>query len=634
MKNKTDYLSIRQMATLDVLEEMKGKYVSKKTISKLINSSERTIQNDIQVLKEVLSRNGGLIEAKIGYGYRLTVSDSLEVNELKQRSIRQYSEIAHIDYPQGRSRYIISRLLWSKEGISSNNLVDELFVSKSSFSSDLKRARQILKKYNLSIVRESNKGIIISGLEKNKRACIVMENMINDFSEIQFSVNMEYVSTVIVDKMTFYQYSITDLVLQNLVVHICTSIERMRDGEFIRDSIELEDFDFEKEIAAAIISELAVTYNLPIVENEINYLAMQIQSKRKYDIKDAISDEINKYVREILELIGNRFGFDFSNDVELILAISLHLKPLFVRMKNNVRLYNSKSEEIQNSIPLAFDMATNISHWMSRKFGFVLNNSEISYIALHLGVALEKKENQRNQKKVLVITCERRGGYLLLQQRLYHNLHPYLEKLTIVDNLTIEQEIIDEYDIVLTTEKNVIIHPHVINIDYFISDDNLLYIRKCLMKNNSKYHEYFNERTTFIGNVDNKIDIIFELCEMINKEYEIDENLFDAVLRRENLGYTGYSNNIALTHPDNILSLKTVVGLGLLENAIEWEQGIFVKIVILVCVQEDREDEIKDLFNCFSELIKQKELVDQIIAERTLENFINVISSVTYSNLL
>ena len=138
----------------------------------------------------------------------------------------------------------------------------------------------------------------------------------------------------------------------------------------------------------------------------------------------------------------------------------------------------------------------------------------------------------------------------------------------------------------------------------------------------------FHPNLFFKGKIKNKKEIIEIMCNLINKNYNLDDNLFESVMKREEMGYTSFNNKIAITHPKDIMSDVPIGCLAILEEEILWDNKN-VQIIILFCNSKSQEytESIKELFKRISILINSKEKVDEILSEMSYMSFINVIKN-------
>ena len=193
-------------------------------------------------------------------------------------------------------------------------------------------AKEVLKKYNLSLVSKPYYGLKIEGSEINKRQCIIKENLCFAHNFIQNEKDepiINEVKNIVTQILVDSHYKISDIALQNLIIHIATAIERMRSGNYLeQQSINLKDddvFHHVLEISNKIIQSCCNKYSLPYTESEVVLLALNLQGKREYDQQEYISDEINKKIYHGLQQINENYNLDLTNDLNLRISLGLHM---------------------------------------------------------------------------------------------------------------------------------------------------------------------------------------------------------------------------------------------------------------------------------------------------------------------
>ncbi|MDZ5035302.1 HTH domain-containing protein, partial [Clostridium perfringens] len=131
-----------------------------------IGVSSRTIRSDIKDLNDVLKKHGAFILSEKGKGYSIEITD--------KDDFKQFLDFLKVDEKGGyinltikeRAEYIVMKLLLNDikglDGVTQIDLADELFISLSSLKNDIKLSKTILSEIKLDIVKNKNKGIIIS----------------------------------------------------------------------------------------------------------------------------------------------------------------------------------------------------------------------------------------------------------------------------------------------------------------------------------------------------------------------------------------------------------------------------------------------------------------------------------------
>ncbi|MDO4594290.1 MAG: HTH domain-containing protein [Tissierellia bacterium] len=121
------------------------KYYSSKKLSDAIEVSDKTIQKDIKDLNEILLKNGARIISKRGKGYKFAVTDDTKFSFFLKNDWVKYSFEDDINSNENRIERLLSQFLLTNKYLKSEDLADELIVSRSQIQNDIKEVRRILK---------------------------------------------------------------------------------------------------------------------------------------------------------------------------------------------------------------------------------------------------------------------------------------------------------------------------------------------------------------------------------------------------------------------------------------------------------------------------------------------------------
>jgi lichenan operon transcriptional antiterminator len=184
---------------LNALTNM-GQPMSAVDCAKLLNVSISSLKKDIRELKPLLSDHGCEIVGKsgLGNGYEINVIDHelylKYVNKILPSQISNDSN----DYNEqkNRIRFIIEYLLRAKDYTRSEDLADELSISRSQFSKDLTLAKEYFEHYKIELINKSHYGIKVRADEMAIRLCLAntyMNNMnFNDDNETNLKPNPSF----------------------------------------------------------------------------------------------------------------------------------------------------------------------------------------------------------------------------------------------------------------------------------------------------------------------------------------------------------------------------------------------------------------------------------------------------------
>lgn len=177
-----------------------------------------------------------------GYGYQLKVDNK----EIYQAFIQKY-EPHDLAFHHGgdtevsdRYKVILNQLLFEQEPVLFDDLADQLYVSRSTLSHDFKKIRQFLAPYDLHIESKANKGVYVVGSERDKRRFIMnyffgnhFFKSIHQYVDHEFfhtSISFEELTAIVLEECREEGLKLSDFVIQNLVVHIALTIQRIKEG--------------------------------------------------------------------------------------------------------------------------------------------------------------------------------------------------------------------------------------------------------------------------------------------------------------------------------------------------------------------------------------------------------------------
>ena len=131
---------------------------------------------------------------------------------------------------------LLKYLLEHEEFIKIDDLCEELYVSRKTISSNLKRVEEILKRYSIQLIRKPNYGIKVVGKEFDFRLCIANFTMNKKFiveHKDKFNDQVGIISIVVSRKIKKNNIKMSSVAFQNLIVHIYIAIERIKEECYV-----------------------------------------------------------------------------------------------------------------------------------------------------------------------------------------------------------------------------------------------------------------------------------------------------------------------------------------------------------------------------------------------------------------
>ena len=614
--------------------------IKSKILADKYNISIRTIQNDIQVIRDEVEKAGAELKSISSKGHVLLIKNQALCASFADHLTLDYNSNYFFDVQASRVDYLLSTLITSHDFIKSQDLADAMYISRSRISVDLALLKEVLKKYNLSLVSKPYYGLKIEGSEINKRQCIIKENLCFAHNFIQNEKDepiINEVKNIVTQILVDSHYKISDIALQNLIIHIATAIERMRSGNYLeQQSINLKDddvFHHVLEISNKIIQSCCNKYSLPYTESEVVLLALNLQGKREYDQQDYISDEINKKIYHGLQQINENYNLDLTNDLNLRISLGLHILPLLSRLKTGMLLKNIMTYTIKQKFPFAFDIASTFTYSILPEYKERLSDDEISYLALHFSVSLNQTTPVANRKDILLICSQQKSETILIQQKIKQWFNNINEIKTVSASM-VKPEIFDDYNAILTTESKIAeAYPKAMLVNYFLTDTDYQKIEMALNGFTSVKDilDKFDEDLFYYGNVKDKYEMIDILFKKAKKKFKLSDELYDSVMLHEKIASSCFGNKLAIPHPERLITDCTFITVGIPKEEIIWEGDTSINLVMLVSIDKNNVRAYQ-LWYYLSFLISNKDMLDRITKVPTYENLISIINDV-YKNL-
>ncbi len=631
-------LTERQFKILCELQNDNSLFMTADEIASKFDISVRTVKTELSVIKKEIDPFE-FIEFKSipSKGYQLVISNDTKYDDFLDEQKSTLYQTA-VGTPKDRVNKIIALLFESKQGMDLQHMADRLFVSKSTLINDLKNAKHILDQYNIEVIHKPNHGLAIKAKETDIRICINNENIdlfyaYNEFMTIgQISMNLGQIGEILVDTLTKHKYGISDVALQNLIVHIDIIIRRIMIGFFLEEVVDdaiNKEFSNEIVIANDIFEKCHRSFGIPMVKSEINRLAVYLRGKSNYPESSYITDDIDEFVSQSLSAIKENFGVDLSDNVQLRISLSLHIIPLITRLKYNMQLKNKMLDHVRKAYPMAFDIASFVAYRIQEKYGYSISEDEIAYFAIYFNTSILNIQKNDTTNKILIISSLKRSETLLLRERIYSWFSESISELSIIDPFELENVVTSEYKVVCTTESNVFRElDDAILISEFPTDEDHRNIRMILDGFNGKEDilAMFKPEMTFIGHINRKDELMSKLINMIENIDDFAEQLKVEVNKRETMGGTYFGNFVAMPHPMTPVTKKTHISLALLDKPISWDKfNNQVQIVILISIEADNPKAFQ-LWSYLSEFVTNENFVKAVMENLTLDNFRNQVS--------
>lgn len=615
--------------------------ITSEYLASVIKVTSRTIRNDMKDLQAILEKNGADIKSVRGTGYELVVNNNQQfitfINEVFQDTAE--TSVGRPDSPEERIRYIITRLLLTNKFVKLDHLADEIFVSRSTILNDVKDIKKILSRYGLSLEKKPNYGLRIKGDEVKVRFCMSDYifnkkrdelDIVNEQLNILTKEEILIIRNVILALIREHHITLSDVGLNNLIIHVAIACKRIREGNHVLlYSDELNEIIGQKEFSVAekIVKNLSDSLMVDFPENEVAYIAIHLLGTKMIEkspgeqVEKVIDKKIAQLVSDILAKIDEKLSLGISEDKELLEQMCLHIKPAINRYRYGMNLRNPMIDEIKANYPVAFQAGLIAGKELKKQLSIDIDENEIGYLALHIGVAMERKQIHHGPKRCLIVCASGVGSARLLYYKLQSTFGPKLDIVDTTEFYKLQQMDLHDIDFIISTvpiQQKMSVP--VIHVNTFLGDQDLNKI-KTVVSEQTTTLEYTREELVFLQQaLLSKEEVMSYMFSNLKDMGLIDDVFIESVKERESLSSTSFGNFVAIPHPLNPLTDETFWSICTLQKPIEWDDKL-VQFVCLLSVERDSSGDLQRMYDMLGKVIDDRELVQQLIKAKSYHEF-------------
>lgn len=455
-------LTKRQANILGILFR-KQKGISINDLVKYIGVSKRTVYRDLSDIKFVLKeKNIKIVKKNNLFFLKGQEKDSLlrlknELQILPELSIEQRRNILAI------------KLLLENDYQKIFTLAYELDISKNTVINDLNELEDLFEEYNIKIVREKSKGIIIEGQEEKRRdlLCCVLMNSFNNYNLFEIlsseKENYNYIFEIVsfnllkkcyeMIKNNFDTTNISDLQLIQSIFILYISVVRIKNHCYINklyDNDKVSDLTIRNKIEK--ILEILID-DFENLQNEIYFISQYFNYSEKlnfelFNMSDKEETDIVRKTFELIHRVSLKYHFNFKDNDLFVKGIVKHINRLVRNQYNQLPNLKIKTlEMIKERFPKLFDF---ISQEWSKIFGIEITDTEKELILLYFAGAYL---NQNDHMMSVMIICENGIGTSMILKKRLEKFFPTIKRINTSKVSELTKDNIKKPDIILSTIK-------------------------------------------------------------------------------------------------------------------------------------------------------------------------------------
>lgn len=656
----------KEKELLSQLYQNQNRYLTARELAEVLHISERTVRTYIRRMESEVSQNGGEILARQGNGYRLVLKRPVQFAVLAgtpgTETVHRQPDVP--DSSQERRRYLMQRMLLDGEKLDLEDTAALLYVSTGTLKKEMTQLRGLLEEYSLSLETD-REGASIAGEETSKRA-LIMDYFFrsSSFSSIQEymdhsgyfdDIPTEQMLRLILDESRQFGIRLSDVTVQNALLHLALSVKRMQAGLKPEAAIMTPGFEesLEYQAARAIFRRLSGMIDGEFPPEEISYLALHLAGKGTWKDYSTGSQpqDLEQEAITVLRQLAEDDVMQLDGDQQLISSLLEHLRPMTVRLQRGLPQKNPLTEAIVRDEPELMKIIRKYFGAMPSLRRYDIDDDEWAYLALHVMAALERQK-EKKKLQVLVVCATGYGSSQLLKSRLMKHFSDSLHIVTETGYYEMSDDILQGIDLIISSVNigPVIFGVPFIHVSVFLSEEDVQNIQRFIdqekagpekkepaaarpaSKSQKEIFDcYFSEEDfrVYKGHPE-RDQVLSDLVETLAC-YEKDsfaDHMREQIRLRSQMGSLVFSDTIAVPHPAVPLSKVARLALALILEGMYWnESHPAIRFVFLMSPSYVENRNLPKVTGAIVSLMEEPVLQEQILQEQSFDVFGRILGS-------
>lgn len=600
-------------------------------LAQQLKLSARTCKRYIAELIPLLEQHGARILSD-KTGYRLEIIDAARFEAFLQEK----TKVFEFSENNGELQFEILKSLLVNPTISQSEMIDQLFISRSTLNKLMVEVKKTLKENGILLANRPYYGYYIVGDEVDIRNFMVKTLFVTASflsAEPELLARMPFALSRSVSQICQIlkaegippEEDLVHYCLKYLMVSLC----RIQGGAQLRLSLPSLSETLQPAVQRAASAILDLFCGpLTINAEERLYFASIIGNRTPLPPDEALAsaDWLRELVDDMLNNILNLCKVDFRSDAKLRKALMTHLYASFSRYYLKATLPNPLMTLIKSQYVEAYNYSLIGCEMLKEKHHLAINDDDIGYIALHFAAALEKDRAAMLCRTVIV--C---GSGIGTSELIRLCLSRKIPQLVIQDVLA-SYELPDfsaiDVDFIITTVPlpagnnplpSILISPMVTSedihkIEFMIHNySSLQYLRSL-----------FREELFFPAvEGKTKAEALNSLTASMVETGLISEAFATAIKEREAMSSTEITETVAIPHCFLSVPIDTMLAVGILKEPVMWGRSRVQLLFIGIINPAVKKN--KCVFPMIYRLIQDPEKVQRLTRQTEADTFLRIL---------
>lgn len=609
--------------------------ITVKELSEEIGLTEKTTRARLNLLDQYLQEHQlGSIQRKtrIGVWLEMTIGKEPEVMDL----IADATGTTLYNAQSSFAKMIKLFLLRPEATYTLAQLSEKLYLSVPTVSKLVEEVEQWFARYEIELKRQTNRGHWLEFEESQYRTALInfifehveREHLIEKVDEMLYGNDWSFINATIIDVERDWGIKLNDQSFLNLALSLSISIYRLKQDKPVSQVYDSAIRDYnEYYFISSIIHKIEARLQIEFPETEKYYHVFQLLgSSRLLDLQQGdVEEKIVRVVKRMIETIGSVINMDLSTDEMLAKGLQLHLKPAIFRMRYGIRQKNDQYMEIRQEYPDLFKAVWSTSIILDEEYQIHINEGEIAYITLYIQAAIER---HKHALTVLLVSTKSNAQNHLLIEKLKQLVFGD-KTIDLVSYHAITPQLIDQYELVLTTDNFNANQDHVVRINAMLTHEDVRMMNKAineilLAKSRKQrcdeticHHLFAHDLILKASSLEDKQQAISLLLDALEEKGAISPRYRKSVFQREQLTQTSIGDFLAIPHGNQNEVHEPKVAILVLDKPVYWGDGEWVNIVLLLAMKmKTNEDELvtRKFYERYLRLLSKPDVNEQLKA--------------------
>lgn len=616
-----------------------SQYISSYDIAAATGINRRCVRDEMISVKSILKNLGYELISKPSNGYIILERSSESLKKLSKiiEDAERQRETTFPTLPWERRNYIMKRLIDENDYMKIDTLADELLISRSTISNDIKEVKKNLKKYNLFFNHKPNYGICIIGeeIDKRKPICDFMFANLTE-SEMHYDYLNNFISQEnsmefgIIKILKEYHIEISDIALCDFLLSLSVNISRIVVNQILKSSPDMSIIKdrIEIKVAQRIASFIESKSDIHFNEFEINHIAILLVCKRSTKgLIPQFSKTKEEIISRIFDEIYKKTMITFNNDEQFSRTFSLYIDTYILCAHFNEKIRNPLYNTLKNAYPLAYELAEITLSVLKEYIEASSYASSLAFFTTIFNVVLNKDSSPK--LKVLLISGMGGGSGVLNAQLLLNRFENQIDITKVIQYYQICDENLSNYNFIIST---IPIHHNLeipyINISHIINNDDLDKIQNYIsyIFDTFKAELYFHPKL-YKDHVKAKSikAVINEFYKILKMQYpNINESFKNNLIIKNQSTIITFKNKIAIIKLSKPLNINNILSILFLEENILLNRTK-TQIIILFSCQDNDNYIYNSLVNIFNNMNSNCTDINNLISNPSYINFLKIL---------